>query len=139
MAVLGPTRRSSRASVGICSTNKEIINSVLCRIIAVHPVKGQDTIPHIEGLDTKSRARERRPFVSRRVSPVCCHQPTLTLTASLGRKNPVRCQVGLSLFKVSPFCRQLKSPLPRVSPSASYFFISERCIRTRVSLRQDRK
>lgn len=56
-----------------------------------------------------------------------------------GGKNPMRCWVGLSPFKVSPFCLQLKSPLPRASPSASYFLLSERCIRARVSLRQDRK
>lgn len=79
-----------------------------------------------------------------RLSPARCHQPTLPLTASLGRKNPVRCWVGLSLFQVGPFCLQLKSPLPRASLSASCFFLSEKepeyqSIRARVFLRQDGK
>lgn len=43
----GPNYRTSRASVGICSNNTEIINSVLCRIVATHSVKDQDMIPHI--------------------------------------------------------------------------------------------
>lgn len=61
-----------------------------------------------------------------RLSPARCHQPTLPLTASSGRKNPVRCRVGLSLFQVGPFCHQLKSPLSRASLSASCFFLSFR-------------
>lgn len=43
----GPNYRISRPSVGICSNNTEIINSVLWRIVATHSVKGQDMIPHI--------------------------------------------------------------------------------------------
>lgn len=122
VVALGPNCTSSRAMVGICSNNKEITNSVLYRITAVHSVKGQDVIPHNEWLNAKSRACEWEPFVSPCVSPVCCHQPTLMLAALLGRKSPLRCCVGLSLFKVSPFCFQLKSPLLRASLSASYWF-----------------
>lgn len=138
LAAWGPNCTSSRAVVGICSNNKEITNGMLCRITAVQSVKGQDTIPHDEGLNAKSRARKWEPSVWPCVSPLCCHQLTLAPTALLGRKNPLRCWVGLSLFKVSPFCFQLESPLPRASLSASYCFLSERCIRTRESLRQDR-
>lgn len=66
------TSRASRASVGICSNNTEIINSALCRIIATHSVKGQDMIPHIFRYptlnpETVSRKLLFHPFY---------HQPT---------------------------------------------------------------
>lgn len=64
VAASGPNCTSSRAAVGICSNKKEIINSVLCRIIAVHSLKGQAVIPRAEGPSTKSRAREQKPSVS---------------------------------------------------------------------------
>lgn len=75
---------SSRASVGICCSNKEITNSALCRIITVHSVKGQEMIPNTEGPNNKSRASEQKPSVSPCVPAVCCHQPTLMPTALLG-------------------------------------------------------
>lgn len=91
-----------------------------------------------EGLKTKSR-ESSDTAASLRVSPVCCHQPTVMLTASLGRDNPMGCWVGLSLSEVSPLCRQLRSPLLRVSLSGAYFFLSERYSKARVFLKQDMK
>lgn len=119
------TSRASRASVGICSNNTEIINSALCRIIATHSVKGQDMIPHIFRYPTLNPETVSRKLL---FHPIY-HQPTainllwcLQLCWEAKILWGVGVEVGLNLFKVSSFCLQIKSPLLKVSLFAAYSF-----------------